>query len=75
MNFGLVVNPNSKKIDSLGNINTINFPNKGIDILKLKELIIMYSNCIQYRIYRYDIDESIFIEKSFLNLKINASMI
>ena len=59
-----------KKIDSLGNINTINFPNKGIDILKIKRInnyvFLITSNAV---IYRYQIDENIFIEKEFPQFK------
>ena len=52
-----------KKIDSLGNVSSQNFPNEGLDILKIvkKEnyIFIITNNAL---IYRYDIKKKIFIK-------------
>jgi hypothetical protein len=59
-----------KKIDSLGNVSTQNFPNEGLNILKIlkKEnyVFIITDNAV---IYRYDILNKMFIKKIFLNFK------
>tara|TARA_B110000483_G_scaffold230485_1_gene295741 strand:+ start:2134 stop:3099 length:966 start_codon:yes stop_codon:yes gene_type:complete len=55
-----------KKIDTLGNVSSLNFPNEGIDILKIKKVkeyvFITTANAI---IYRYDIKKKTFIIKTF----------
>jgi hypothetical protein len=59
-----------KKIDSLGNVSSISFPNEGQNILKIikKEnfVFIITDNAI---IYRYDILNKIFIKKTFPDFK------
>jgi hypothetical protein len=59
-----------KIIDSLGNLSSPNFPNEGLDILKIikKEnyIFIITNNAL---IYRYDIINKIFIKKTFPNFK------
>ena len=59
-----------KKIDSLGNVSTQNFPNEGLNILKIlkKEnyVFIITDNAV---IYRYDILNKMFKKKIFLNFK------
>ena len=59
-----------KKIDSLGNVSSLNFPNEGLNILKIlkteKSIFIITNNAV---IYRYDILNKIFIKKTFPNFK------
>lgn len=55
-----------KNIDTLGNVSSLNFPNEGINILKIKKVkeyvFITTSNAT---IYRYDIKKKTFITKKF----------
>ena len=55
-----------KKIDSLGNVSSLNFPNDGIDILKIERIhnyvFIITANAV---IYRYDIEKKAFLKKEF----------
>lgn len=59
-----------KKIDSLGNISSIDFPNEGLHILKIEKLgnyvFLATSNAV---IYRYDIKQKVFIKKEFKSLR------
>jgi hypothetical protein len=59
-----------KKIDSLGNISSLNFPNEGLNILKIvtegNYIFIVTDNAV---IYRYDIINQQFIKKTFLKFK------
>ena len=59
-----------KKIDSLGNIRSIDFPNKGLHILKIEKLryyvFLATSDAV---VYRYDLKKKIFIKKEFPALK------
>lgn len=59
-----------KKIDSLGNLSLLNYPNEGLNILKIlkteKSIFIITDNAV---IYRYDILNKIFIKKTFPNFK------
>jgi hypothetical protein len=59
-----------KKIDSLGNVGSLNFPNDGKGILKIERVknyvFVVTNNAV---IYRYDIEKKIFIKKTFPNFK------
>lgn len=59
-----------KKIDTLGNISSINLPNEGIDILKIikvkKYVFITTADAV---IYRYDISKKTFIKREFPKFK------
>lgn len=59
-----------KRIDSLGNMSSVNYPNKGVDILKIEKVdqyvYLITSNAI---IYRYDIEKQTFLTKEFSTFK------
>lgn len=59
-----------KKIDSLGNVSSLNFPNAGLDILKIEKIqnyvFIITANAT---IYRYDLAKNTFLTKRFPELK------
>ncbi len=59
-----------KRMDSVGNISAINFPNEGLRILKIEKtnnyVFIATDNAV---IYRYDIAKKEFIKKTFEVLK------
>lgn len=59
-----------KKIDSLGNMSSLDFPNEGLDILKIKKIqnniFILTSNAV---IYKYNIENNTFYKKEFQTFK------
>lgn len=59
-----------KKVDSLGNVSNISYPNEGIDILKVKKIdkyiYLLTANAV---IYRYDIKMKTFLRKEFTKFK------
>jgi hypothetical protein len=59
-----------KKVDTLGNISSISYPNEGFDILKIIRandyIFIVTSNAV---IYRYDMNQKKFLKKEFPQFK------
>ncbi|HOP03061.1 MAG TPA: hypothetical protein PL017_03460 [Tenuifilaceae bacterium] len=59
-----------KSIDTLGNVKTVNYPNSGLDILKIERIEnFIYLITSNATIYRYNTESDEFIRKDFPSLK------